>query len=187
MIKTCLLAAALLGTLCVYGAWGQEDCTTRFNETCSNFTNVGVCDNSTGMCYCNETSLDGCFELRDNFCEEARCYSYQEERGECRLGRRSRTATICLSVFLINFGAANFYIARYEYAIPQIILGLLLCFFQFGSCAVAGRRDEDTSVPCIICCSINSVLSLLFLFWWIADIIIFATDQRLDGEGCPLY
>ena len=108
-----------------------------------------------------------------------------EER--CRKGTKSRTVAILLSVFLINFGAANFYIERYELAIPQIILGLFLCFFQFGSCAIAASRDDDTSKPCIICCSINSLISLLFLAWWIADLVIFVTNDRTSRDGCPLF
>lgn len=166
------------------------NCTSRPGQSCSpmNWT-IGECDVTTGLCSCNDSVVGNCFMLSDstNYCLELRCYSYQEQDGTCRKGRQSRTVAVLLSVFLINFGAANFYIERYEFAIPQIILGLALCLFQFGSCAAAGTRDGDTSVPCIICCSINSVVSLLFLSWWIADLIIFATNKRLDGQSCPLY
>ena len=170
---------------------GQEsptelpDCTSP-NISCSDFPGVGVCGEN-GTCYCNQSTLGDCFVLRDNFCQVNECYEYMAEQETCRKGTRSRTVAILLSFFLINFGAANFYIERYELAIPQIVLGLLLCFFQFGSCAVAATRDDSTSVPCIVCCSINSLLSLLFVSWWIADLVIFVVNSRPSRDNCPLY
>ena len=183
----------ILGVLClsVWGCVAQNiDCTLR-NNTCST-TNVGTCDELTGVCSCNTTSLNttiDCFVLNNetNFCDRLRCFEYFGSDGECREGSKNRLTALLLSIFLINFGAANFYIERYELAVPQIILGLFLCVFQVGSCAAAGKRDGDTSIPCIICCSINSFLSLLFLAWWLADLIIFATNTRNDGDDCPLY
>ena len=164
---------------------GVVDCDSG-NFSCSNYPGVGVCIN--GSCYCNETSLGECFTLSSmNTCVETTCYTYLPEEMTCRKGTKSRTVAILLSVFLINFGAANFYIEQFKLAIPQIIMGLFLCFFQFGSCAVAAARDDDTSLPCIVCCSLNSLISLLFLAWWIADLVIFVTNTRTSKDGCPLY
>lgn len=161
---------------------------TEFNTTVP----VGECNTTTGNCSCQITSntslsLNDCFfqNYTANICQVRKCYFYQPD-GTCTQGNR-RIVALLLSIFLINFGAANFYIERYDLAIVQIILGLALCVFQFGSCAVAGTRDGETTPPCIICCSINSVLSLLFLAWWLADLVIFATNSRLDGNKCPLY
>ena len=170
---------------------GQEspaespDCNSA-NFNCSDYPGVGVCGEN-GTCYCNQTSLGDCFVLRNNSCQLNDCYQYMQEQGTCRKGTKSRTVAILLSFFLINFGAANFYIERFELAIPQIVLGLLLCFFQFGSCAVAATRDDSTSVPCIVCCSINSLLSLLFVSWWIADLVIFVVNSRPSRDNCPLF
>lgn len=173
--------------ICVGVAWSQEDCTLRTEDICSNYTDVGACNQTSGLCECNETLSCFRYDNSTNFCRLGSvCYSYDSTTEQCRFGRRSRLTALLLSIFLINFGAANFYIEQYQYAVPQIVLGLLLCVFQFGSCAVAGTRDNETSYPCIICCSINSVLSLLFLAWWIADLVIFALNSRLDGLGCPL-
>ena len=170
----------------------NTNCSMRVDLSC-NLLNItlGDCNISTGVCSCNDSELEDCFQLNytSNYCvlSESECYSYQVRDGTCQRGRQRKTVALLLSIFLINFGAANFYIERYELAIPQIILGLALCLFQFGSCAVAGTRDGDTSTPCIVCCTINSFISLLFLSWWIADLIIFATNMRLDGQDCPLY
>lgn len=176
-------------TVFVNGQILESNCSSRPDFSCDllNLT-VGECDKTTGICSCNGSDFGDCFSLNrsTNYCEVSSCYNLQEQGGTCKT-RRSRTVSILLSIFLINFGAANFYIERYEYAIPQIILGLALCLFQFGSCAAAKtNRDNETTIPCIVCCSINSVVSLLFFSWWIADLIIFATNMRLDGQKCPI-
>lgn len=171
-------SSQVYGLNCTDEQYPYSDC------SCQNITDIGLCNSTTGTCACNST----CFSLNvtTNCCELDRCYRYLDDTGDCQLLSRNRVTAILLSVFLINFGAANFYIGRYELAVPQIILGLFLCFFQVGSCAVSKTRDEDTSIPCIICCSFNSLLSLLFLAWWIADLAIFISNTRLDGKMCPL-
>ena len=170
----------------------ETDCREREDELCSSYALAGECNETTGFCDCgfyNSTgSLTDCF-YRDNstnFCRVRKCWRFSNSSGECRRDGKRRTVALLLSIFLINFGAANFYIERYELAVPQIILGLLLCFFQFGSCAVARKRDDDTSKLCIFCCSVNSFLSLLFFAWWLADLIVFSINSRDDGDGCPL-
>ena len=189
MIGATLSISLFLLSSCVRGQESPTiapDCNSA-NFNCSDFPGVGVCGED-GLCYCNQTTLGDCFVLRNNSCQLNECYEYMSERGTCRRGTKSRTVAILLSFFLINFGAANFYIERFELAIPQIVLGLLLCFFQVGSCAVAATRDDSTSVPCIVCCSINSLLSLLFVSWWIADLVIFITNSRRSGDSdCPLF
>ena len=161
-------------------------CEFEGNETINSTTTT---TNTTGVCSCNSTLPSDCFEVSGGVCSLTKCGEYTNTTEECRLGRRSKTTALLLSIFLINFGAANFYVAQYAYAIPQIIIGLLLCVFQIGSCAATCARSdkEKTSIPCFLCCSINSVLSLTIFAWWIADIVIFATDKRTDGDGCPLY
>ena len=170
------------------------DCSDRSANVCSDFSFVGKCNETTGVCNCdlyNGTEPTDCFynNPAENFCTIRDCYHFFNSSGRCREGSRSRLTALLLSLFLINFGAANFYIERFDLAVPQIILGLLLCVFQFGSCALSGKRDSDDPPrpACIICCGINSFLSLLFLFWWITDLIFFATNSRDDGDGCPLY
>ena len=168
------------------------DCRVRPREECSDmgYALVGECDQTTGNCSCNTyngTEIE-CFfyDSSSNYCQIRDCWRFSNSTGECTEGIRKQNTALLLSIFLINFGAANFYIERYDLAVPQIILGLMLCFFQFGSCAVAAKRDDDTSKLCIFCCSVNTVFSLFFLSWWIADLIIFANNARDDGDGCPL-
>ncbi len=176
--------------LCLVGSsWTQENRTVCTNDDdCSDY-DVGLCNN--GTCECIGNLTEGCFEANNvtNLCELNSCATFSNDSSVCRMGIKSRKTALLLSIFLINFGAANFYIEDYALAIPQILLGLLVCVFQFGACgATCARSDSDeTSVPCIICCSFNSFLSILIFAWWIADLVIFALNDRMDGNGCPLY
>lgn len=185
-LSLCLLLFTCIAT--------SQSCTS--DEDCSPYMETlpygaGVCNIITGTCTCNVTLPSGCFEVSNNTCITTACGTFNNITNECRVGTKSRTTALLLSIFLINFGAANFYIERYEFAIPQIIIGLLLCVFQFGSCAASCARDdkEKTSIPCILCCSVNSILSLTVFSWWIADLVIFATNSRMSGGNsvCPLY
>ena len=192
--------------LCVVGSsWTQHNRTACVrDENCSEYNNVGVCDNNgtceynnvgvcvnNGTCECNSTIPEGCFEVDNssNLCVLTRCAVFRNDSKYCQIGTKSRTTALLLSIFLINFGAANFYIERYAFAVPQILLGLLVCVFQFGACGAAcSRSDHDeTSIPCIVCCSCNAFLSFTIFAWWLADLVIFALNDRSDGNGCPLY
>ena len=189
VLKTSLIVITLLTSL--FGSSWTLNASCTIDEECSEFENVGVCNEITGMCTCNDTLPEGCFEVseRENMCVLTSCGNYLNNSDICRVGDKKRLTALLLSIFLINFGAANFYIQRYGLAIPQILLGLLLCVFQFGSCGASAFRSdhEKTSVPCILCCSVNAFLSLAIFSWWLADLIIFALNDRNDGNGCPLY
>jgi len=52
---------------------------------------------------------------------------------------------------------------------------------------VCRRDDNGPTFKCATCCFCNALLSLMFFAWWIADLVIFATNQRIDGDDCPLY
>ena len=96
------------------------------------------CNSREGVARCNETRMCDClltcFRLTpgvNGTCVMNNCTSLDDD-GRCRNGRNSRTTALLLSIFLINFGAANFYIERYELAAIQLFLGLLLCCIQVG-------------------------------------------------------
>ena len=186
--------ALLVVLVGITGCENVTDCRGRHDgEVCSSYALVGECNETTGNCSCgvyNGTESLDCFLYNPstNLCQLRNCWRFSNGSGTCTADAKKRTTAILLSIFLINFGAANFYVERYDLAVPQIILGLLLCCFQCGSCAVARKRDEEdnVSILCIFCCSVNSFLSLLFFAWWLADLIIFAVNSRDDGDGCPL-
>lgn len=181
LLATLLLLPALL-SVCL----GAGNCTE--DSDCSMTAGLGVC-NETGLCECNSSLPLDCasFNATTGLCVLEPCYVYVGGEQLCRRGIYSRTTALLLSIFLINFGAANFFIRRYILAAIQIILGLLLIALQFGSCGASCTRKETTSKLCIVCCISNSIISLIVFSWWIADLVFFATNTRLDGTDCPLY
>ena len=108
--------------LTVLSVCGQG-CTN--NTDCGSPVGVVRCNTTSGTCIC---LLPQCYNLSDT-CILRECHSISDDL-ECRNGKRSRLTALLLSIFLINFGAANFYIERYDLAAPQLILGLLLCCVQ---------------------------------------------------------
>lgn len=106
------------------------DATCRNDTECSQ-EGVARCNITTGECYCSNE----CYNLHNQTCARRSCTSLEDD-GECRDGVKSRTTALLLSIFLINFGAANFYIERYELAAIQLFLGLVLCCVQVGTCDV---------------------------------------------------
>jgi len=101
------------------------------SASCVNDTDCGVPEgvaNCTGgVCQCLKT----CYKLTgtNGTCKLIECRSLDDDNN-CRDGKKSRTTALLLSIFLINFGAANFYIERYELAAIQLFLGLFLCCIQ---------------------------------------------------------
>lgn len=181
----------MIAFLCLFGgSWAaNSNFTVCANDVeCSDY-DVGICTN--GTCSCNDSLPEGCFEYSNssNTCVLTECAVFLNGTEVCRIGRKSRTTALLLSIFLINFGAANFYVERYDFAVAQIVLGLLVCVLQFGACgATCARSDSDeTSKPCIVLCSLNAVFSIAVFCWWIADLVIFSLNDRNDGDGCPLY
>lgn len=187
----------LLILLCLLGVCHGLNCT--MDEDCSDYEDnranvtVGVCNETTGMCSCSSALPSGCFDVNEatNMCTITDCGRFLNETDQiCRVGEFSKVTALLLSIFLINFGAANFYIQQYALAIPQIILGLMVCVFQFGGCATSAARDEKEKVTrlCTVCCGFNLFFSVAIFVWWLVDLIIFALNARNDGkDGCPLY
>ena len=106
-----------------------------------------------------------------------------------------RTAFI-LSLLLSGTGAANFYIGRYDLAVPQLFLLLLAFVIQiilicFRLCTRNKKVDEDGYL-CVMCCAAMVLTILLFVVvltgitWWVVDAVLIYLNQRLDGNGCYL-
>ena len=114
-----LLLTVTLGSLASASCVNDTDCGPE---------GVARCNSTSGLCGC----LNDCYGLQNNSCTRTPCTTLEDD-GECRDGLKSRTTALLLSIFLINFGAANFYIERYELAAIQLFLGLVLCCVQVGT------------------------------------------------------
>ena len=145
-----------------------------------------------GECVCNE-----CFHRSDeeeNCSVDAPCWTYDTTENRCKDHRRSQQTAVILAAIVSCVGAANFYVARYECAVPQLLLiVVLICASSFGRVirCCSDDKKRETDQLCLWCSTIVAavlaVLALLAIIaWWIADVVIFVQNTRLDGSDCPL-
>ena len=142
---------------------------------------------SDGRCSCSDCFLRN--ETANRCYLMTSCLTFDEDTRQCSDSRKSQLTAFLLTFFLIWTGAANFYIDRLEFAIPQLIFGIVLLVLGcVGRCIKECVKDSDSG-KVIVCCFIGIpylVLSIFFFAWWIGDLVIFGTNQRDDGDGCPL-
>ena len=166
---------------CVPAAFSNATVPERFIECLSN-----------GRCSCSD-----CFMRNDtdNSCYvDPPCTDYDPDTLQCSDNRRKTLTAFLLTFFLVPTGAANFYIDRLDFAIPQLILGVIYIFFQccvmpcVRQCAKDAKENGDSGkgiISCVLCIP-YCLLAWMFFSWWIADLVIFGTNKRLDGDNCPL-
>ena len=145
-----------------------------------------------GECVCRN-----CFNLQedgDTCVVDAPCQTYDTTNGTCLDHRRSQVTAVILAIVLSPVGAANFYIARYEYAVPQLVLFVLLIASSFFGrilrCSSEDKKHDTESFwavcSTVIAASVAVLALLTILAWWVADIVIFAKNNRRDGSNCLL-
>ena len=157
-------------------------------------TDLIDCD--SGFCVCRR-----CFELDGDRCRElAPCQTYSRSTRSCDDARRSQLVALLLSIFLSEVGAANFYIGRNDLAGGQLAIFLMsfvvifvaACPCCFLCCCKdeSGERTIVAFVGYIIAIVVGVVIavicSLMILAWWIADLVIFIQNSRLDEQNCML-
>lgn len=178
---------------------GQEQCTDAQGCYPSGYSQGGIsippsyvnCS-SSGECICRDCFV---FASSAGTCAvDTPCWSFSTTNGSCEDRRRSQRTAVIFAALLSVVGAANFYIARYEYAVPQLALFLCLIIASvFGRVLryVLDDKGRDTEKFCALCSTVSAaVIAILalatILAWWIADIVIFVRNTRKDGENCPL-
>ena len=196
--------------LCVATVSSQTNCTVAQDctRTLLNPTNSGqyvqcvsdacACEGSRNCFFLNRTAviaLDSCVL-------DSNCYTYTT-LGVCENTARSWVTALLLQIFVGGVGAANFYIGRLDFGGAQLFLFLATLIFPFFLCclsccltAACSVGGEDSACGKICGCSILILIILLVIiiivctlsmsFWYTADIIIFAINQRTDLNGCRL-
>ena len=152
-----------------------------------------------GQCLCKTDDYCFIYTPEDAYpCTQVQsCNKYSRVTDSCYNtdGYEWRTAFI-LGLLLSCTGAANFYIGRYDLAVPQLFLLLSAFLIQITltCCRFWARRkkvDEDGFL-CVVCCAaliltiLLIVLVLTGITWWIVDAVLIYINQRLDGNGCHL-
>ena len=152
-----------------------------------------------GQCICKTD--DFCFQYTpDSYypCTILKsCNQYSRVDDSCTNpnGYDWRTAFI-LALLLSGTGAANFYIGRYELAVPQLMLLLSVLVIQLILISIRlwarKKKVDDNGFLCVFCflamilTIVLIVLVLTGITWWIVDVVLIYLNQRLDTNGCHL-
>ena len=166
----------------------QEDCLPDRFRNSSTIVPPNLVDCFRSQCICQD-----CFKVSDDTCSLRECRDYT--RDGCQDDRRSQLTALLLSIFLSGVGAANFYIDRDGLAAGQLVLFLIILFSScavcFPLCCICCASDKEKTglILSIYFCFITTLIILASLAqsaWWIADLVIFANNERDDGDGCML-
>ena len=160
------------------------------NTDCNPGTLSDLVSPSEVVCNNGQCSCSGCFmnDTTTNRCYLPPC-TYYKDNG-CIDKRQKQSTAFQLALFLTWVGAANFYIKRYEFAVPQLIVGIILCatfcissrFFK-----ECNKHEQCRACACFCCCFCTTcLLLLLFIASWIYDLVCFYNNCRVNGDGCPL-
>ena len=198
----------LLVLACAAAATAQSNCFVAQNCTRTTLNPINSAQYVqcvSGVCACD--GQNNCFTYNSSAAEsldacvlDTQCYIYTS-LGACESTARSWLTALLLQVFIGEVGAANFYIGRDNFAGGQLFLFLVILIFPFflccASCGIHAAFGEGNNI-CGKLCGCSVVIAIIFLciviilcsfavpIWWIADIIIFASNQRTDLNGCRL-
>ena len=204
------MSCVVLVVACLAAARAQANCSVAQNctRTALNPTNSAQYVQCVSkMCACD--GQDNCFtydasapDSLDTCVLDSKCYTYTR-LGVCESTARSWLTALLLQVFVGGVGAANFYIGRNDLGGGQLFLFLVILIFPFFLCCAtcgvtaAFACGEDGNICGMLCgclvtiaiilLSIAIIISTLALsIWWTVDVIIFATNERPDLNGCRL-
>ena len=135
-------------------------------------------------------------DIADSCLMKSVCYSYSSLNDTCSLITKSAATGVLYALFLGYMGASNYYVGNYGSAIVQTLFFVILIPFSVVLCAVNVRcyvrhkNNYSSSRKWFICAAVGVifvvVLSLVVFIWWIVEIYLFATNNKLDSNLCPL-
>ncbi|KAL5517098.1 hypothetical protein EMCRGX_G002568 [Ephydatia muelleri] len=157
-------------------------------------------------CVCNSN----CFKLNGFICDFSVCGQYSNATKNCITASdlKDQKTAFLLSLFLSFIGAANFYIGRYDLAIPQLVMTVVMvipvvfaiiccrCLFDLRNSRSFKSGSGSLGPFLLLLVLMGAVIFVMFVImaliilitisWWIADLVMFVDNERTDGSGCPL-
>uniref|UniRef100_A0A1X7VTE6 TM2 domain-containing protein n=1 Tax=Amphimedon queenslandica TaxID=400682 RepID=A0A1X7VTE6_AMPQE len=209
MHSSLLLAISFFSLSLVAGTpLGSEsiDIQTRQSRNCSFCFPPGVTTVPTSLIDCpnDRCACTECFSVNTtaNVCEytvpsPSDCYYYNEATLQCIDNRKSQVTAFALSLTLSGFGVANFYIGQNGLGAGQLVLFLSIFVIVYiiactPCCAICCFQAENIKGSIVFICFMLVMILLIIAIsfgitgWWIADAVIFGTNKRDAGDGCPL-
>lgn len=138
--------------------------------------------------FCNNSAIDCNLNgfCIDNHC---RCFNnyvtYQSETS-CNYHQKDRTTAFLLELFLGEFGAGWFYLGRIEFAVPVLILTLVLGCCLKPMIVICYDEHQETNRTllfriCSVCCAIMASCTIFGL--WLHGMIVTGNGTATDSNG----
>lgn len=139
------------------------------------FANAQFCNNSAVDCNLNGFCID-------NQCRCFTNYVTHNSATGCNYHQKDRTTAFLLEFFLGEFGAGWFYLGRNEFAVPVLVLTLVLaCCFK-PILVIASNNDNAVVDRQVSACF--AVLSGCAVFGlWLHGMIVTGDGSATDSNG----
>lgn len=120
-------------------------------------------------------------------CEEGYANIKSNSKIYCSYKQKSQLAAFLFELFL-PFGVGHLYVGRYLFGITKMIIvtsPLTICLFTFLGILVSDKflNGGNSSLVCI---GVVFLFSIVGLVWWVADLVLFGTNNYSDGNNVPL-
>lgn len=165
-------------------------CDAGYHSNCSTYMNTlreeYVCVNADIDC-------DGNGKCVNNQCRCSDAYAtVQGSTTQCTYKRKLQLTAFLLHIFLGLFGAGHWYIGNISYAMGQLSLSVIIpigctitvCIFMcIFTCNDSSKGLCSAGIAYGI---IYAVCYFAGIIWWVVDVIRFADNDYLDGNGYGL-
>ena len=105
----------------------------------------------------------------------------------CNYHQKSRLTSFMLELFLGEFGADWFYLARKEFTVPVIVFTLFLacCVAPYYKTLRKEHYDDDTlKMGCTMC--LYLLILLTVLGFWLHGVIVIGIETAKDSNGVSI-
>ena len=158
-------------------------------QTPSSINNKIVLQNNS-LLSCIDTCVHGQCITNNTVCQCNEGYITEETNKsnmKCTYKQKSQLAAFLFELFL-PFGVGHLYVGRYLFGITKMIIvtsPLTICLFTFLGILVSDKflNGGNSSLVCI---GVVFLFSIVGLVWWVADLVLFGTNNYSDGNNVPL-
>lgn len=135
--------------------------------------------------FCNNTadcSYNGLCDT-NNTCHCFDNYITHDSVSGCNYSQKKRLTAFLLEFFLGGFGAGWFYLDRLDFAIPVLVLSLVLgcCVAPYFKVLRKAHDVDELKLSCVMCCYLGMFLSILGLY--LHGLIVTGMGTATDSNG----
>lgn len=165
----------------------DQNITNQSNTKVINVTlrdNIASANNTIFSCVkASDCNFNG-YCSDNNQCICNKYFTTTDPMSPCNYERKLQYPALLLTIFLGFCGGGNFYNGRLEYAIPQLIIFLIV--ISIICCRVSHGNDNHDEIIDGFYCFILILPILCILGWWLADVIRYAQNNVNDKNDISL-